>query len=109
MMKITVARDEFGFRSLIRRLISLLATVVLALVVAKGLAAQGERIEGQDAVRTTIYVDPHYPRSSDQNPGTKSLPIQTLGKALTLARENLQDGISTRIMIAKGIYRESLT
>ena len=104
-MQVPVARNG----SLVRQLIGLLAVPILIVAMAKGLAAQTEKTSGEGQITATIYVAQNDPRATDSNPGTRILPVLTLNRALMLATRNLQERIATRILVARGVYRESLT
>ena len=54
-----------------------------------------------------IYVDTV--KGSDSNPGTKSLPLKTIGAAAGLAETNNQSSIGSRVIINPGTYREAVT
>jgi hypothetical protein len=55
----------------------------------------------------TIWVDGS--KGSDSNSGTQSLPLQTIGSAVTKAIRNNENRIGTRVMIKPGTYRETLS
>jgi hypothetical protein len=75
-----------------RRALATLATVTGLLLLALAPAAQA----GQHRATTTINVNPT--TGQDTNPGTATLPLKTLTKALTLARSG------TTIQLAAGNY-----
>src|SRR5215472_15417231 len=52
-----------------------------------------------------IYVDP---KGSDSNPGTPALPLKTVGAAASIAAQNNENGIGSRVTINPGTYRESV-
>ena len=54
-----------------------------------------------------IYVDTV--KGSDKNPGTKSLPLKTIGAAVSLAETNNQNSVGSRVIINPGTYREVIT
>jgi hypothetical protein len=54
-----------------------------------------------------IYVDTT--NGSDTNPGTKSLPLKTIGASVSLAETNNKNSIGSRVIINPGTYRESVT
>lgn len=54
----------------------------------------------------SIYVDAS--KGSDSNPGTQQQPVETIGKAASLAMSNNQKSIGTRIIINPGTYREAI-
>ncbi|NJL54245.1 hypothetical protein HC928_03015 [bacterium] len=56
----------------------------------------------------TIYVDPANPNASDIGPGTLDIPKATVDVALREAVDNRRNQLSTRILLAPGIYREEL-
>jgi hypothetical protein len=55
----------------------------------------------------TIYVDTN--TGNDSNPGTKQLPLKTIGAATTVATNNNHSNIGTKVIINPGTYRESVT
>jgi hypothetical protein len=56
----------------------------------------------------TIYVDRQDAYAADDNPGTASLPLLTLSRAIALASEANANTIPVRIIVGPGVYRESL-
>ncbi|HEV3277052.1 MAG TPA: hypothetical protein VG860_09560 [Terriglobia bacterium] len=54
-----------------------------------------------------LYVDGA--SGSDGNPGTARQPLQTIGKAVSLATANNDNNIGTRVVINPGVYREAVT
>jgi hypothetical protein len=48
-------------------------------------------------------------KGNDANPGSKLLPLQTIGAAATIAVSNNQASIGTLVTINPGTYRESIT
>jgi len=53
-----------------------------------------------------LYVDGA--NGSDNNPGTESQPLQTIGKSVSLAQANNSNDIGTRVIINPGVYREAV-
>ncbi|HXJ91861.1 MAG TPA: choice-of-anchor D domain-containing protein [Terriglobia bacterium] len=53
-----------------------------------------------------IYVDAV--NGSDSNPGTAALPLKTISAGASVAAQNNQNGIGTRVTIDPGTYRESI-
>lgn len=54
---------------------------------------------------TTVYVSPE---GSDTNPGTQSSRAQTIQRGVMLANQAHAAGKASRVLIAAGIYRESV-
>jgi len=82
---------------------------VLIFAIGCSLILADEKQGAERRIETTIYVDPNHPNASDGNPGTRNQPVLTLSEALSLAKESLHRNRATRIVIAKGIYREGVT
>jgi len=59
-------------------------------------------------VDRTIYVNNGDPNSSDKNPGTADLPLNTISAAANLAVLNRSVGFSSKIVISPGVYREQI-
>lgn len=57
----------------------------------------------------TIHVDNGTSASSDNNSGTSDFPLRSIAAAANLAQRNRKAGLSSRIVIAAGIYREQIT
>ena len=51
---------------------------------------------------TTYYVDANHPSARDSNPGTESLPFQTIGRATSLVDPG------DTVFIKEGVYRETV-
>ena len=47
--------------------------------------------------------------ASDQNPGTANQPLRSIQEAVNRAQVNKNKGLSTRVLIAPGIYREAVS
>ena len=84
-----------------RVLVCTLALFVFIHCVAWAQANVNENLE-----TATIYVDTN--GGSDSNPGTKSEPVATIGRAASMAVSNNLEKIGTRIIINPGTYRESI-
>ncbi len=56
-----------------------------------------------------VYVDNLHANADDANVGTQDRPLKTIGKAAAIAADNTQQSIGTRVLIAPGIYRESVS
>lgn len=52
------------------------------------------------------HVDNAHPDASDTNPGTAEQPLQTIQRAVVLARSDSAAGRGSRILVHPGIYRE---
>lgn len=82
-----------------------LACTLLALLsVPSFVLGQANVNEGLETA--TLYVDGT--KGSDSNPGTSSLPLKTIGAAVTLADTNNFNSVGTRVVINPGTYREAL-
>jgi hypothetical protein len=55
-----------------------------------------------------IYISTQSALSSDRNPGTLSSPLKTISAGLAIATKNQAQGISTKLLILPGVYREQL-
>jgi hypothetical protein len=66
--------------------------------------AQASVDESQETAR--LYVDAA--QGADSNPGTRQKPLQTIGKAASLAESNNQQGVGTKVIINPGTYREAV-
>ncbi len=55
-----------------------------------------------------LYVDTLDARASDANPGTADRPLKTIGKAAAMALDPALGSKSAWVMIAPGVYRESV-
>jgi hypothetical protein len=87
-------------------LLSTIATITLPGLATRA-QAQGTGAQiNESAVGLVLYVDRSNPLASDQNPGTVSRPLLTLGRAIALAGPRANSG--TDIKIGPGIYREVL-
>jgi len=62
----------------------------------------------ESKVEKIIYVDNENPKSSDENPGTEELPLRTIKQAIQKVEENNSKGIGVKVIIKKGVYRESI-
>jgi hypothetical protein len=54
-----------------------------------------------------LYVDAV--AGNDNNPGTKTQPLKTIGKSVSLANTNNHNSVGTKVTINPGTYRESLS
>ena len=81
--------------------LSLFSASVLLPVTALAQANVNESLE-----TAFVYVDGAI--GSDSNPGTKTLPLKTIGTATAIAASNNSASIGTRITINPGTYRESI-
>ena len=59
-------------------------------------------------VETTLYVDVANPDAADQNPTAPDQPFRTVQAAVEEALANKRKGISTRVVISPGVYREAV-
>jgi hypothetical protein len=82
---------------------------VYVLVMACPLLAASWPAESTTATTTVIYVNQSDAHADDSNPGTPSLPLETISGALELAANyNDHYSVPVRVIIRPGIYRESL-
>lgn len=82
--------------------------VLFVLVVALSFCslAFGQATVSENLETATLWVDTV--NGSDSNPGTRQLPLQTIGAAITAAQNNNYQSIGTKVIINPGVYRESL-
>jgi len=59
----------------------------------------------EDQVDAVLHVNVNHPNASDTNPGTESLPLESVSRGAALALANRSTGSGTKILIAPGIYR----
>src|SRR5919201_3310223 len=83
------------------------ATIGAVAVVAAMFLQSDDFADAQFGLKT-IYVDRQDAHAADDNPGTASLPLLTLGRAIALASEANANTIPVRIIVRPGVYRESL-
>ena len=81
---------------------SLAIAVLLSSTLAWGQATVNENLE-----TAQIYVDAN--SGSDSNPGTMSQPLQTIGKAASMAMSNNYSSVGSRVIINPGTYREAVS
>jgi hypothetical protein len=55
-----------------------------------------------------IYISAQSAQASDRNPGTLASPLKTISAGLAIATKNQAQGISTKLLILPGVYREQL-
>ena len=55
-----------------------------------------------------LYVNNQDPSASDSNAGTPDAPLLTIQEAMDRATTNKNNGLSTQVTIAAGVYRESV-
>ncbi|HUI43419.1 MAG TPA: right-handed parallel beta-helix repeat-containing protein [Terriglobia bacterium] len=86
-----------------------LGLAIVAMTISAGPAwSQGNGATVDEGLESAfLYVDVQ--NGNDNNPGTPSQPLQTIGAASSIAQANSDQGIGTRVIINPGIYRESLT
>jgi hypothetical protein len=58
---------------------------------------------------STIQVDNRNPAASDSNPGTLTLPLRTVNRAVQIALEFNRRDIPASILIHDGVYREAIS
>jgi len=81
--------------------------VFFLLLTSAVLPAWGQANVNENLETAFIYVDTV--KGSDNNPGTKSLPLKTIGASVSLAETNNQNSVGSRVIINPGTYRESVT
>src|SRR6516165_7466965 len=62
----------------------------------------------EDGISQYLYVDNQNVEASDSNPGTLVQTFLTISKAVQAAERLLNQGLSTKILINPGVYRESV-
>lgn len=86
-------------------------TQYLSIFLLASLALAGSRANSQANVlenqTTYLYVDAQ--KGSDSNSGTSSLPLLTIGAAVSKANANNQKSIGTKIIVNPGVYRETVS
>jgi hypothetical protein len=55
-----------------------------------------------------IYISTQSAQASDRHPGTLASPLKTISAGLAIATKNQSQGISTKLLIFPGVYREQL-
>lgn len=60
----------------------------------------------ENQIKQTIHVDINHPDASDSNSGLQENPLKSLSAAIEKAKEYLQQGEGTKIVIHPGVYRE---
>jgi hypothetical protein len=84
-----------------------LGWIIFLLLTCSVSSAWGQANVDENLETAFIYVDTA--KGSDSNPGSKSLPLKTIGAAVSLAETNNQNSIGSRVIINPGVYRESVT
>ncbi len=59
-------------------------------------------------VTAILHVSADHPKSADDNPGTEALPLKSISRASEVAFQNNAEGTGSKVLIAPGIYRESI-
>lgn len=57
-------------------------------------------------ITSIIHVDKNDPNAADDNDGSNTSPLKTIGKALDAAADSAGNGVATKVLIAAGTYRE---
>lgn len=84
---------------------NIVSTVLLGVILAGSASlgrAQANVNEGLETA--SIYVDAN--TGSDNNSGSKTSPLKTIGAAATMAMSNNYAGIGSKVIINSGTYRE---
>jgi hypothetical protein len=83
-------------------------SILLGCVVAAGFSALSwSQASVNESLETaTIYVDTN--KGSDNNNGSQTAPLKTIGAAANLALANNHSSIGSRVIINAGTYRESV-
>lgn len=84
-----------------------LSWTILVLLTCSVIPAWSQANVDESLETAFIYVDTV--KGSDANPGTKSLPLKTIGAAVSLAETNNKNSIGSRVIINPGTYREVVT
>ena len=71
-----------------------------------GQASTSDPAPSEPTVQTTVYVSTS---GSDTNSGAQSSPVRTIQRGVQLADQANAAGLSSRVSIAGGIYRQSVT
>jgi hypothetical protein len=88
-----------------RCLKGLLLALLTTLICSSRALSQANVNEGLETAY--IYVD--QANGNDNNPGTITQPLQTIGAAVTMAETNNASSVGSRVIINPGIYREAVT
>jgi hypothetical protein len=85
-----------------------------AAVVSSSLAAESPEITGAEVdesrVVKTYYVDAAHPEAADRKGrGTRQAPFKTISHACEAAAHDQDAGTAVKILVADGVYRESVT
>jgi Right handed beta helix region len=75
---------------------------------AAGMSLLTDRAADAQTDRKTIYVDQRHVHAADDNPGTASLPLSTLTRAVAVASEANAAATPVQIVVRPGVYRESI-
>jgi hypothetical protein len=84
------------------------AAIVSLLAAAAAMFLHADRSADAQTALKTIYVDQRDLQAADDNPGTASLPLFTLGRAIALASDANAASTPVRIIVQPGVYRESI-
>ena len=77
------------------------------LVLAPSLPGWCQANVNESLETAVLYVDTV--NGNDSNPGTSSLPLKTIGAAVSSAETNNKNNIGTRVILNPGTYRESIS
>lgn len=111
----SVFHRPFGVAALLGWLVFLIA--LLASLFFKGGFQSGAPEEKNSAKRPPVagtldlpvyHVDTDAATASDENPGSPSAPLRTIGEAVSRAERRNEAARETRIVIHPGIYRETV-
>lgn len=81
--------------------------VIALLTVAQFVFADYTPID-EGLVVNTYHVDQGHPSASDSNPGTASLPFETIDKGISQASIDKAGNIGAKVLIYPGVYRETI-
>ena len=86
---------------------SYISCLTIPLIFLLSLACLGQATVNENLETVSIYVDGI--NGSDSNPGTKTLPLKTIGAGVSMAVTNNHNSIGSRVIINPATYRESIT
>lgn len=82
-------------------------TVTILLVATTLVLAQGAQVD-ESKVQELVYVDQQNPKASDANDGNRTAPLKTIAQALRLGEAANVRNTGVKVLIAPGIYRETV-
>ncbi len=79
---------------------------VCSVVVGLSIFSWGQASINEGLETASIYVDTV--KGSDSNNGSKTAPLKTIGAAVTMAMDNNQSNIGSKVIVNPGTYREAV-